>query len=495
MRSEAKRHRGSAIAFLAAVALLVAVAVPAAGAARRGGSGGGINSVEPVTDGVTKSSVTIVFPVVDLSAASGSAGLQYISDEKDPLGIHTYVRAFNEAGGVNGRKIKPKIVKFNPLKPSEMRALCKDWTTSGEVFAVLDTGKWHGDNQLCITEEGQLPLISSWTTVTEWTDRGAPYLWWLGPDQADILRNLVAWGADEGLLTEDRSFAVISGDRAGDQLAVEDYLLPALEERGLEPALTATITANIDDPTTAASQAGAVVRRLNSDGIDVVIPLLSVFPGFQSFVSLAKSQDYAPAVLLSDYEQSVNVALGLAESLYPDQMSGQRGPTVYTLSNEDDDRPDGDVVLEDNGAPVGEGYTPEALACWQTYQEQNPNRLEKFPYIEAQGPTMRWCDAINVLKEAMEIAGPKLNRKTFIQALSEMQDFPVALTQTITWGPNDFSGPSTFRVVSPTANVKTIEGNKCPPRHSSYDDTPGDPENKFHGSCWVLIEDWQPLQT
>jgi ABC-type branched-subunit amino acid transport system substrate-binding protein len=488
------RRRSITLATITAIALVGLLALPAAGIRHRGG-GGGINRVEPVTDGVTKSSVTIVFPVVDLSAASGAAGLQYISDEKDQLGIHTYVRAFNEAGGVHGRKIEPRIVKFNPLKPSEMRALCKDWTTSGEVFAVLDTGKWHGDNQLCLTEEGQLPLISSWTTVTEWTDRGAPYLWWLGPDQADILRNLVAWGVDEGLLSTDTKFGIITGDRAGDQLAMEEYLLPALEERGLEPTLTATITANVDDPATAASQARSVVTRLKDEGVEVVIPLLSVYPPFQAFVSSASTQDYRPTFLLSDYEQSVNVALGLAEFQFGDLLSGQRGPTVYTLSNEDDDRPDGDVVLQDIGAPVGQGYTPEALACWQTYQEQNPNRLEKFPYIESQGPTMRWCDAINVLKQAMELAGPKLNRRTFIQALSEIEDFPVALTQAITFGPDDFSGPSTYRVVSPTDNEKTREGNKCPPRHASYDDTPGDPENAFHGSCWVLVEDWQPLQT
>ncbi len=476
--------RGRGLVGIAVATVLVLVAGPAS-ATRSTDS---IGSVEPVTDGITENSVTVVFPVVDLSAASGAAGLQYISDEKDQLGIHTYVDAFNEAGGVNGRKVKPKIVKFNPLKPSEMRSLCKDWTTSGEVFAVLDTGKWHGDNQLCLTEEGHMPLISMWTTVTEWTDRGAPYLWWLGPDQADIMRNLVAWGADQGYLTTDTKFAVIAGDRAGDQLAVDEYLLPALEDHGLEPTLVATISANIDDPATAASQAKSVVSRLQSEGVEVVIPLLSIFPPLQSYLGFAAAQDYKPRLLLSDYEQSVNAGLGLAESLYPDLVSGQEGPTVYTLSNEDDDRPDGTITLE------GVGYTPEAKACWETYQEQNPNRLEKFPFIESQGPTMRWCDAINVLKAAMENAGKKLNRRTFIQGLSKLEDFPVALTEAITFGPKDFSGPSTYRVVAPTANVKTPGGNKCPPRHPSYDDPPGNPENPFHGSCWVLIEDFQPLQ-
>jgi ABC-type branched-subunit amino acid transport system substrate-binding protein len=482
-----KLHRAWARGFvIALISALVGVGALSAPAASK--PAGTVADVEPVKDGITDTSVTVVFPVVDLSAASGAAGLQYISDEKDTLGIHTYVKAFNDAGGVNGRKIKPKIVKFNPLKPAEMRALCKDWSTSGEVFAVLDTGKWHGDNQLCLTEEGHVPLISSWTTVTEWTDRGAPYLWWLGPDQGDIVRNIAAWGADEGLLTPDKNFAIVTGDRAGDQLAVEEYLLPALEERGLEPTLVATITANIDDPATAASQAKSVVSRLVSEDVEVVIPLLSVYPPFQSYLSFARAQEYNPTLLLSDYEQTVNSALGLAESLYPDQVSGQRGPTVYTLSNEDDDRPDGTITLE------GVGYTPEAKACWETYQEFNPKRLAKYPFIESQGPTMRWCDAIGVLEAAMEGAGKNLNRKTFIKALSEFEDFPVALTQAITFGPADFSGPSTYRVVQPTANVKTPEGNKCPPRRGSYNDTPGDPENAFHGSCWVLIEDWQPLQ-
>ena len=486
--------RGAGIRLVAVALVLTAAIAPGVGASTASDK---ISDVEPVTDGVTKSSVTIVFPVVDLSAVSGAAGLQYISDEKDQLGIKTYVKAFNEAGGVFGRKIKAKIVKFNPLKPQEMRSLCKDWTTSGDVFAVVDTGKWHGDNQLCITEEGHLPLISSWTTVTEWTDRGSPYLWWVGPDQADILRNLVEWAVDSGKLTENTKFAILAGDRAGDRIAVDDVLIPALKEHGLEPTLTATITANLDDPATATSQARSVVGRLMDEDVDTVIPLLQVYPPFQSYASASKAQGYKPTLLLSDYEQTVNVALGLAESLYPDEVSGQQGPTVYTLGNEDDDRPDGTVVsqLPDIGAPIGEGYTAEAEACWQTYKEYNPRRLKQIPWIEAQGPTMRWCDMINIIKAAMENAGKKLNRRTFIKGLSEIEDFPVALTQAITFGPNDFSGPATFRVVAPTANVKTPDGNKCPPRHPGVNDTPGDPENAYHGSCWVLIEDWQPLKT
>jgi len=440
------------------------------------------NAVEPSTDGVTKSSVTIVFPVIDLSAAGASVGLEGISDEKDPLGIKTYVREINDAGGINGRKINARIERFNPLDAAEMRAKCKDWTTGGDVFAVVDTGKWYDDNQLCITEEGHLPLISSWTTVTDWTDRGKPYLWWTGPDQADVLLNLVPWGMRQGLLAADKPFAVLAGDRAGDKLAVDEYLLPALRAQGLKPAVVDTITASVDDPSTAQSQARSAVTRLESEGVETVIPLLPV-NAFRSYLAAAKAQQFAPKLMLSDYEGTVNVAIGLAEFQFPDLLSGQIGPTVYTLSSEDDDRPDGETKL------AGPGYTPEAKSCWETYRKYNPKLLAKQPYIEAQGPTMRWCDAIRLTAKALEAAGRNLNRRTFIEALGVITEFPSALNHRFSFSRNDHAGPADYRTVAPTKNVQTPEGNVCPPRRPTADDA-----NPFHGSCWILVEDWRPLE-
>ena len=40
-----------------------------------------------------------------------------------------------------------------------------------------------GTTQLCITEDGRTPLIGAWSTVTNWTDQGSPYLWWTGARQ------------------------------------------------------------------------------------------------------------------------------------------------------------------------------------------------------------------------------------------------------------------------------------------------------------------------
>ena len=119
-----------------------------------------------------------------------------------------------------------------------MRALCKTWTEgSPAAFAVLDgVGDWTGDNQLCVTQEGQTPMIGQWTTVTNWTTKGSPYLWWTGPDQATVLQAVVNWGLSADLLAG-KTVGVIAGDRASDQLALKQYLLPDLSRAGVTPVV------------------------------------------------------------------------------------------------------------------------------------------------------------------------------------------------------------------------------------------------------------------
>ena len=104
--------------------------------------------------------------------------------------IDLFVNHINAAGGINGRTINPIITNFDPTNESELRALCTDWTQgSPPVFAVLDgLGTWSGDSQLCITQEGHTPFLGQWTTVSNWTTAGSPYLWWTGPDDAAIIQ-------------------------------------------------------------------------------------------------------------------------------------------------------------------------------------------------------------------------------------------------------------------------------------------------------------------
>ena len=119
----------------------------------------------------------MVFPVVSLNSLAGQEGFAQDAEYGEQTkAIKLFVKQINDAGGINGRRIDPIIVNFDPTNEAAMRALCKDWTEgSPPAFAVLDgLGDWTGDNQLCITQEGHTPFIGAWTTVTNWTDRARP---------------------------------------------------------------------------------------------------------------------------------------------------------------------------------------------------------------------------------------------------------------------------------------------------------------------------------
>ena len=156
-----------------------------------------VDQASTSTRGISGNTINVVFPVANLQALSSQIGFSGDFEfTEQAKAIKLYVNEINASGGINGRKINAIISNFDPTSESDMRSLCKDWTEgSPAAFAVVDgEGTWTGDDQLCITQEGQTPFIGAWTTVSNWTQMGSPYLWWTGPDQAAILATLVQWG-------------------------------------------------------------------------------------------------------------------------------------------------------------------------------------------------------------------------------------------------------------------------------------------------------------
>ena len=300
----------------------------------------------PVTEastsarGVTARGINVEFPVANLTALSGQFGfagdVEYSEQVK---AIDLFVNHINATGGINGRTINPIITNFNPTNDSEMHALCTDWTQgSPPVFAVLDgLGTWSGDNQLCITQQGHTPFLGQWTTVSDWTTAGSPYLWWTGPDDAAIIRATVVWGHNSGLLSRSRTVGVIAGDRASDQQALKEYLLPDLKKVGVNP-LVVTVPAQPSETAATNSAAQLAVERFKAAGVTSLIPLIP-FNAFFPVLSDETSQDYFPRLLLSDYESSIESGLGLIPVPFEKALDGQEGVTTETLGGVDDSRP------------------------------------------------------------------------------------------------------------------------------------------------------------
>jgi hypothetical protein len=444
------------------------------------GSAGAASGITPVTKaststrGVTAHSINVEFPVVKLQALASQFGfagdVEYTEQVK---AINLFVHHINATGGINGRTINPMITGFDPTNESEMRALCTDWTQgSPPVFAVLDgIGTWTGDSQLCITQEGHTPFLSQWTTVSNWTTAGSPYLWWTGPDDAAIVRATVSWGHSSGLLGGTRTVGVLAGDRASDQLALNQYLLPDLKKIGVHP-IVVTIPAQPSETAATNSAAMLAVERFKGAGVNSLIPLIP-FNAFFPVLANETSQNYFPKLLLSDYESSIESSLGLIPIPYQMALDGQQGVTTETLGGIDDARPQAQG-----------GYDPGDRACWNIWHKAYPEipKGNMNDYIEEQGPVQGWCQQIRLFAQAATMAGRDLNRRTFVEAMSKVSNFPGGYSPVLSYGPDKFFGPTQYQVVSlhynhPPSAMCRLPLGTLPPQVV----------------CWHIVQTWKPL--
>jgi hypothetical protein len=426
--------------------------------------------------GVTATSIQVVFPVVSLNSLAGKEGFatdtEYGQQEN---AINTFVNDINAKGGINGRKIDPKIVQYDPTDEAGMRSLCKDWTQgSSPAFAVLDgIGAWEGDNELCITQEGHTPMISQWTTVSSWTQQGAPYLWWTGVDQTVMIDTMVKWASQAGLIGANQKVGILAGDRAADQAALNQALLPALKDAGVTDPVTATIPANADAAqATIAAKAPQVVQQFRDAGVTSVIPLIP-FNAFFPYLQAETDQEYFPKLVLSDYESSIQAALGLIPVPYEKALDGQQGVTALTLGDSDYPGP------ADQG-----GYNAGMQGCYDTWKAANaPPAPPDSPYLEAQGPVAAWCQVIRLFAQAATQAGPNLNHQTFTSAMAGVQNFAGTYSPILSYGTTKYYGPTQYRVVKLFNNDPPSPD--CKPTW----------EGKAQGTCWVVTQNWQPLVT
>ncbi len=414
--------------------------------------------------------------MVSLNSLAGKEGFAQDAEYGEQAkAINFYVKRINSAGWINGRKIKPIITSFDPTDEAADAGAVQDLDggLAGRLRRARRGGDWTGDNELCVTQEGHTPFIGQWTTVTNWTDEGSPYLWWTGPDQATILQAVVNWGLSADLLGSTHKVGIIAGDRASDQLALKQYLLPDLTRAGVTPVVK-TIASDPTDSATTNSQAPLVVQQLRSAGVTSVIPLIP-FNVFYPVLQAETNQSYYPKLLLSDYESSIEAALGLIPIPYEKALDGQEGLTTETLG--------GSTKPSNYTGPLG--YDAGVRNCWTPWHKAYPQIPpgNTNDYLEQQGPVVGWCQAITLFAQAARSAGTNLDRRTFVTALSKIKNFPGTYTPVLSFAPTKRYGPSLYKIVKLHNNV--------PPSSQCQLTSQG----KTQGTCWVTVQPFTPLPT
>ena len=92
-----------------------------------------------------------------------------------------------------------------------------------------------------------------------------------------------------------------------------------------------------------------------------------------------------------------------------------------------------------------------------------------------------WCQAIRLFAAAATKAGPNLNRRTFVQAMAQIQGFDGTWYPTLSFGPEKFYGPTQFEVVR--LHTNDPKANACP---LTYNGIP-------QGTCWQVVQPFQDL--
>jgi len=219
------------------------------------------------------------------------------------------------------------------------------------------------------------------------------------------------------------------------------------------------------------SQAQLAVEKFKAAGVQSVFPLIPE-NAFFPYIGAENSQQYFPKLLLSDYQSTVEVALGLIPVPYEAALNGQEGVTTETLGGFDDARP------QSQG-----GYDPGVRSCYKTWHAYHPKPIpgtESY-YIEEQGPIQAWCGAIRLFATAAKNAGPNLNRRTFVEALSKITNYPGTLSPVWSFGSNKYYGPTQYQVVKIHNNVPPSSQCKLKTNH------------KPQGTCWVTVQGFKPL--
>ncbi len=77
--------------------------------------------------------------MVAINSLAGKEGFSTDKEYNEQIpAINLYVNQINKAGGINGRKINPIIVPFDPTNAASMEALCRQWTQgSPPAFVVV----------------------------------------------------------------------------------------------------------------------------------------------------------------------------------------------------------------------------------------------------------------------------------------------------------------------------------------------------------------------
>ncbi|MFA9566287.1 MAG: hypothetical protein ACERLM_16555 [Acidimicrobiales bacterium] len=235
------------------------------------------------TTGVTDDTIKIGALIGDNDAL---AELGFAVDIGDTEG---QFEVFFEGMAAGGRTVEVSVHGFNSIEAETQQAACLGATQDEQVFATVMLGGLQAENVLCVTEDNETPMLMTSTQQDDVVERSAGRFFsansvTFNPGLASAVNALDETGELDG-----KTIGVVISDNLVDRAAVDEGLIPALENRGYELAAEATLPCD----GAVCDQYDAAAQRLKDDGVDALFATISSV-SMPNFVSAASDIDFVP---------------------------------------------------------------------------------------------------------------------------------------------------------------------------------------------------------
>ena len=476
------RKRGlRAIAALVCVLALTATAAAcSSGSSSTGGGSSKDSGSNGDTTGISGQTIKFGVAVSDLDGlrASGFNLAPALTTQNLSKRITSYFDDWNAAGGINGYKVEPVILVWDPVKPATAQKVCDDATINNPVFAFINASGMGAKYVECVAKAG-VPTFFGEVAPQSAHDTG--FFTSISPSAELNASSGVKAAIEAGQIPKGNAVGILAGN-GPEHVAATAAAKAALEANGNKVTAVSVNTLQGDTGIMSTESAAAVNTFKSANVTNIVVALQ--FTSSTGFWDNAAGNNWNFTFL--DVASSMCTAYG-AKSLKPSAVGG----TCYTIF--------GDNVTSDGKLSPESTFEKECRAHFDKISTADFGGAPSYQGVPS-GETRTLpdgtkvssdyapneCTLTNLIKLALEKAGKNLDRGSFMKAVRTVGEVPIALGSDGKGNATEdrtFIGTVTHGVkltAAPTGTAKNATG--------TYNGCPVDIQ------CWVPVgSTWYPI--